>query len=288
MSADFLEALWGPLPDLFGEVRLIGGSRVMQSYHASGADAMAYALSQNRFHGIDAYFGVLPRTRREGTADACVTETSVLWADVDAKKASADLPIGKAIALATINAFPVPPSFLVDSGGGYHAYWRLDRPVPHAVAKPIMAWIADALKGDRVQDAPRVLRIPGTYNWKRGEPVACRLLRFDLTRAYRFVDFEGLMPIPRETRRLTGARVRLENLPEWLTELITEGAPAGQRSETCFRAMIWLLRYGRDREEIRDIFRGNPLGIGEKYDEKPMWDKDRWFETTIAAAEAVA
>lgn len=288
MSADFLEALWGAellSRGLFGEIRAIRDGAVVQHYLSGARGAFDQAMDMTQ-DGWDTYFGVLLRTRREGTADACVTETSVLWADVDAKKAS-DVPsAGKAIALATINGFPIPPQFLVDSGGGFHCYWKLERPVPHADAKPVMSWIADALNGDKVQDAPRVLRVPGTLNWKRGEPVASRLLRFDLTRLYRFSDFEALLPIRREYRRPNEPRVRIDNLPGWLNELLVQGAPRGQRSETCFRAVIWLLRYGRTPDEIRSLFLVNPEGIGEKYYEKAL-DGERWLATTLRAAEAV-
>jgi len=150
-----------------------------------------------------------------------------------------------------------------------------------------MSWIADAIGGDHVQDAPRVLRLPGTRNWKRGEPVPCRLLRFKQEYRYRLEDFQALMP-PVETRqREQGEPFERRDLPDWLVELIEDGAPQGQRSEACFKVALWLMRYGRTNEEIRDIFAGYGTGIGAKYAEKERAG-DSWLEYTLRAAEEVA
>lgn len=293
MIDQFFEAVWGREPlGRFGEIRTIQGGRVEQQFVSLDSDwpkrASDVARRANE-RGADTYYGVLPRLRASGTNEDVADLVPLMWADVDAKKVSDVLATGKFGALAAINAFPVPPQILVDSGGGWHAYWLLDRPSPYALARPIMQWIARALNGDFVQDKARVLRVPGTLNYKRDEPSAARLVRLDLTRKYRLADFEGLMPIERERKPFDASkRIRIDNLPDWLTELIAQGAPKGTRSETCFRVIVWLLRYGRTADEIRDIFRANPDGIGEKYAEKSMWDGDRWLDYTIRAAEAVA
>lgn len=295
MREDFLRVLWGPLRGTFGEVRCIGGGArnpgyygvITQRFFQNPDEAFEWADIKN-LEGADAYFGVLPRVRKSGTAADIVDMTSVLWADVDAKKVSDIVEVGKFQALTTINAFPVPPQLLVDSGGGWHCYWLLNKPVPYVIARPVMSWIAARLKGDHVQDSPRVLRVPGTTNWKREPYVEARIVRFDESHRYRLTDFESLMPIERPAFRPNVERVRIADLPDWLNTLITEGAPRGARSETCFRTMLWLLRYGRTTDEIRAIFIANPEGIGAKYDEKPIWDADRWLSYTLKAAEAEA
>jgi hypothetical protein len=289
MIEDFLGAIWGDqLPDNLGEVRLIRDSKVDQAFYRDIWEAAGDAAGMNQ-EGWDAYFGVLPRTRSEGTAAAVVDTTSVLWADVDAKKLSDVRTEGRVMALNAINQFPVPPQILVDSGGGWHCYWLLDQPVLYELARPVMVWIADQIGGDHVQDKPRVLRLPGTVNWKYQPPPEARVLRFDLNRKTRFTTFDGIMPLPKERPTIPlHLRPRLDTLPEWLEELIREGAPKGARSEASFRAAIWLLRYGRKPEEIRAIFADNPDGIGAKYAEKPMWDADRWLSYTLRAASEQA
>lgn len=55
---------------------------------------------------------------------ADIAAVNCLFAEFDAK----DFAKGKAGALAHIEQLQIPPSVLIDSGGGYHAYWLLDAP----------------------------------------------------------------------------------------------------------------------------------------------------------------
>lgn len=289
----FLEAVWGypPLGPL-GEIRSIRDGKVEQFFgiiDRLGIQGFINHIGRMNGDGWDTYFGVLPRTRAEGTADAVVSKTQVLWADVDAKQFSTDLETGKLRALGSLNLFSPGPQVIVDSGGGYHAYWFLDRPHAYEDARPVMAWIADVVGGDKVQDAPRVLRVPGTFNWKRQPLRAARELR-SLTpesRRYRLMDLIGQMPIPRSPRRRALGDIEWAPLPDWLEELISKGAPKGQRSELAFKVVLWLLRYGRSPDEIRTIFEMTPDGIGAKYVEKGR-NGDSWLDYTVrAAAQAV-
>jgi len=87
-----------------------------------------------------------------------------------------------------IKATKLPrPSLLVSSGNGIHVYWTFKDPLP------LGDWEAMALglrrkcdehdfKADGVctSDASRILRIPGTYNWKDPKhPKECKLLGGD-------------------------------------------------------------------------------------------------------------
>lgn len=70
------------------------------------------------------------------------------------------------------------PNYLVRSGAGLHVYWLLDRPYAHELWTPVATHFKRgvAAAGLRVDaavtaDAARVLRVPGTYNHKRGAPV---------------------------------------------------------------------------------------------------------------------
>lgn len=88
-------------------------------------------------------------------------------------------------ALAAIHALVkhgslLPPSIIVDSGGGYHLYWLLDTPctveewLPRArVFKRKLISLDPVLAVDtvRVTDPVGLLRVPGTTNTKRQAPV---------------------------------------------------------------------------------------------------------------------
>lgn len=287
----FFEAIWQGRPK-FGEIRLIRDGKIQQAFMESGP-CPAYELHEEHAlksstEGWDVYFGVLPRMYASGTAADVEPWTQVIWADVDAKKRSDVVDEGKAMALASINELPIPPQILVDSGGGYHAYWRLHQPEDLESAQHVMRWIADEVQGDRVMDAPRILRVPGTLNRKRAVPVPCRLLRMNLDRRVRLSDFEALMPIVRDLRPLTTTAEprRWRDLPGWLNELIDSSPAQGTRSEQVFRAVVWLLRYGRTPVEVKDIIR--IANIGEKYREKSGFDGERYLDYVLEAAERTA
>lgn len=79
---------------------------------------------------------------------------------------------GKDAILAHLKELPLPPSVIVDSGGGFHCYWLLDEPClitdenRTAVKEIQYAW-ADLVKSDDdSKDLARVLRVPGTKNLK--------------------------------------------------------------------------------------------------------------------------
>jgi hypothetical protein len=282
---------WRPVP-AFLEIRSIRSGVIRQSFFDLGQESANWGSLQSlvdhlAYEQQDVYYGVLPRVRMSGTNADVPTTTPFLWADVDAKKASSDLAEGKRLALEAINQFPTPPQIVVDSGGGYHCYWLLEEPVDLARAQEVMRWIARELRGDFVQDGARILRVPATTNWKR-EPTVARYLRFDLTRPrIRLGDLEGQMPVADDVVYLY-PRSRVDEMPDWLTELIVQGAPVGQRSEACFRAVVWLLRYGRSPEEIQAIFRDHPAGIGAKVADMTGYSGARWLARTISAAEKAA
>jgi hypothetical protein len=304
MIAEFLDAIW-PKAAGFGELRFLGAggpeSRwVLLDDSRSTEAAIDVSISTGRRPREDCYFGVLPRLSRRGTSDNCAPTTTVLWADIDAKAFSLDCADSlaytetdeKARALRALNDFPLPPSIIVDTGHGYHAYWRLSQPATWGAARDAMKGIAKVVRGDAVYDAARIMRLPGTTNWK-DTPVQARVLRFDLLRTYTIGDFLDFMPQPepeyiRTPSGAFGPPPRKGDLPKWLTDLIREGVPFGQRSEACFKCCIWMLRFGWSYNEILDAFDSNPNGIGAKLREKGPRDGYRWFNRTYAAAAELA
>jgi hypothetical protein len=89
----------------------------------------------------------------------------VVWADLDSGTREDQL--------ARLDAFPIAPSLVVDSGGGTHALWKLDDPIEcasdptmNAKLRRILRGIQVTLGGDRaVCDAARIFRIAGTMNY---------------------------------------------------------------------------------------------------------------------------
>lgn len=283
--SDFLTVLWPsgyPAQPLYGELRIIHGGHVEQRFYGLyGATLriMDDAIFADQA-GKDVYLGVLPRRREEGTADACVLETRVLWADVDAKQFDGK----KASALFSLGRAQLTPSILVDSGNGFHAYWLLKAPTPFEDASGVMRGLAKAIGGDAVHDASRVLRLPGTHNHKTDPPHPVRLLHFEPARRYAFTDFDAYTPEPERPARVVTLDEPLpwDGLPDWLRELVQQGAPKGTRSEQAFKAVVWLLRFGWTEDMIQALFATQ--GIGEKYREQKESAGDRWLARTISKA----
>lgn len=287
---EFLEALWPKADLLFGELRALGSpSGPQREFFPLGKDyalesAVSWAAYKDR-ESFDVYFGVLPRVRRSGTNEDVAPKTRVLWADIDSIKNDRQ----KEDTWRGLMTIAPKPSIVVDSGNGYHAYWLLAQNVSFPDARLAMKGLAQELGADKTYDAARILRVPGTRNWKSPmEAKYVRLIRFEPEREYdwemfsRYYDAAADRGTPMSWSRPRAPRPR-EGLPDWLAELIVYGAPRGQRSEASFKVAVWLMRYGWTDEEIEQLFHSYPEGIGEKYHEKGAYGP-RWLDYTLRAA----
>ena len=76
-----------------------------------------------------------------------------------------------------------PPSIVVSTGGGLHIYHLLRRPAESSDemhhAELVMERMSIGLDSDPVYDRSRIMRVPATYNRKRGEPRLVVLERCD-------------------------------------------------------------------------------------------------------------
>lgn len=157
------------------------------------ANALGYARWGSQ-QGANVYFasgGFLPPPPDENgkpkggrTADR-VTHFRCLRLDVDcgAGKPYADKHEGLQALCDFANAYSLPLPWIVDSGYGLHVYWAFDRDVATAewlgLAQRLAAACAAfgfSVDATTTLDAARVLRVPGTNNYKRGGSVAVRLI----------------------------------------------------------------------------------------------------------------
>jgi hypothetical protein len=122
---------------------------------------------------FDVYVGVLPREEKRGTADS-VKQARWMWADFDAK----NMHPGQ------LSAMSEAATMAVDSGYGLHCYWEItpmklaslsEREVFCRAMRGLQKKGSDG-QADNVADLPRILRVPGTWNWKNGEKMPVRLI----------------------------------------------------------------------------------------------------------------
>jgi hypothetical protein len=138
------------------------------------------------------FFGVNPRPRNQDKKEADIKDVVCLWADVDGK----DFKNGKDEARAKIEAFPIKPNILVDSGHGFHSYWLLREPLYDITdeqrldLKRILSGIARSLQADRHSiSLSGLARLPGTKNIKDSEPLDCSIIHLETTNLYSLEDF---------------------------------------------------------------------------------------------------
>ena len=170
------------------------------------ASQKAMELSKSK---KDVYFGVGLREKklREGRGEIKdVAAIPGLWLDVDVAgdaHAQEDLPPDLESAVSFLEEFPLKPSLLIHSGHGLHGYWLFKEPWifdnegEHNHAAEILSLFQGTIRAraagrgwklDNTSDLPRVLRVPGTVNYK-GAPVPVKILNSSDNR-YNPSDFE--------------------------------------------------------------------------------------------------
>jgi hypothetical protein len=171
------------------------------------------------------YFGVATRCdASSGTAENCL-ELPVLFADIDFKT------LAEPLARQRLANCPMPPTALLHSGGGLHAYWLLREPVSLAEdqdrlrVRSLLRRMAVLVGGDLHSAEPaRCLRLPGSLNGKYDPSRQARVEVLEPDRAYNLDDFdEVLSPEPVEAS--------VNGTPFIAPEKILDG----QRNRTLFR-----------------------------------------------------
>ena len=136
-----------PVPDVPEEL-FRPGVNVYYGVHTSGAKGNQHTRS--RVESIDA--------------------VNCLYADFDCGRDQEK----KDAVREMLSTLPHPPSVVIDSGGGLHVYWYADEPWPlvddierQTCADVQTAWVRHLPDADQTaHDLARVLRVPGTVNYK--------------------------------------------------------------------------------------------------------------------------
>ena len=151
-----------------------------------------------RFQERDIYVGVATRANGKGGQIKNCLALHALFADIDFK----DFP-SEADARAQLEHFPLLPSGVVATGGGLHLYWLLTEPLnlenggaPHA--KRLLRALAEVVGADLASAEPaRILRLPGTFNYKYTPPRRVVIEALDVARRYSLDSLQAcLLPVP--------------------------------------------------------------------------------------------
>ncbi len=131
-----------------------------------------------------------------------------LYADLDPNIKDKDGNIVKSFSkeelLQKIDSFPLSPTFVVNSGNGYHVYWRMAIPLYEKERiKYLLSCIQEALDGDPyAAKITQLLRVPGTHNRKGEalgkEPIPVRIVRRNSKNVYTIDDFYAALDLSDE------------------------------------------------------------------------------------------
>jgi len=170
---------------------------------------------------LDTYFGVNPtlesKKAHERALISDICAVNCLFAEFDGK----DYP-SKDDALRYVESLQPEPSVIIDSGGGYHLYWLLRdtfeirNEQERQYIRDVLARWVEFVKGDVVKDLARVLRVPGTHNYKPDYGPKAPLVEFvafDPARQYDLATLVTLLP-PSEEKAVASKPTALLSLSD--------------------------------------------------------------------------
>jgi hypothetical protein len=279
---DFLQALYkGSSNNLYLELRCIhpisGEARSlwgrMGNKHELGA-ALQEAEKLNR-EGLGVYFAPCLRKGKQGKAEAAAL-VPALWVDIDCEGNAHQRDEN----LTRLRDFDPAPSFILDSGGGWHGYWLLEQPFPlqnevdRQKIAGILRGLFTALGGDPeyVKTVAGIMRLPESINTKPERNAAVvRVVESHPERRYPLETFAWLES-QRQVERVDGLKVVTLNgsgqhpLPRRTEEYLTSGAPEGSRNTELFKAACQLrdAGYSESDAEVQLVARYVSDGCGER------------------------
>ena len=303
-ASDFFNEIFEPAFNSgYGNIEIRTFKPATQSFFQSETEAAerSYNLCNQ---GIDVYFGVNPRIGNGGKKEN-VHYLSLFHAEIDYgitghKKQSAHESYEEA--LNAIQSFSMEPTLIIHSGGGFHCYWVLSNPVKVSdigisVIESINRNLLLKLGGDPgTHNIDRVLRIPGTLNFKIPDnPRPVSLIAITHKR-YDYEDFKGFIAMgtldqnrikttkPKPLSHSDPSKFNTDLLPvsERIKFLITNGKDETYvtGSEADMAVITALVNKGVSETDIKQIFMTQK--IGDKYRSHPA--PDQYLKHTIDEA----
>ena len=251
----------------------------------------------------DIYFGVHPSSVSKGPKEATeisdIEAINCLYADIDGHDFD-----DKEQAAKHVQKINPKPSVVIDSGGGYHCYWLLDEPfilntsLKRDIASRVQKQWVVYVGGDlAVHDIARILRLPGTLNYKYTPPRKVKEIYSYLDRVYSLSELEDFLPVDIDHRETMTKSVpttsRPNNLsPEEIVNLAMESKtgdkfrrlykgissdyPSASEADQAF-CVILAFWTGGDFEKMDTIFRGSDRM-------RQKWDRDEYRYETLTKA----
>lgn len=313
---------WGAGPWVITTIVPDGGMVRTRTFHPDQEPALASFLNE-AMGRANIYFTV-NRTQQDVTIKPKKTDIAAMeWLHVDVDpRVGEDFAAERTRILEVLRGFTPAPTLIVDSGGGYQGFWRLEQPQETggsvARAEELEAYnrqLELVLGGDHCFNIDRIMRLPGTVNVpdsrkrKKGRVEAqARVVEWHKT-AYELAQFT---PAPRvqtaandtfgesPTVRISGNLPRLasvDDLPHQVSPhtkmLIVQGGDPdnpekyGSRSELLFRVCIDLVRANCDDDTIASVIMDPDFKISASVLDKPRPEVYAARQISRAREEAI-
>lgn len=253
-----------------------------------------WIMRENRLKR-DVYFGVCPRRQIRRTREGYplrgrnedVSHAVCAWMDYDKMTYRA------------VMAEKPEATFVVFTGHGAHFYWKYPEAVPIQRAVDDSNKIKVKYGGDDTTDPARLLRIPGTRNWKEIEREVKARMESVTDATFSGVIESGTGSIAGPNKNVTQMVWEIGNKDFDLRTVIVSGHGAAEgrykstndegeidRSAVDWRVMVALLEHGFTEEDIRAVFFNKEFRISDKVliEEAKKGNADHYFDRTFEKA----
>ena len=185
---------------------------------------MAGWLNDKLARDFNVYFSVnepKPNSPSKKLSKTVISKIRALFGDVDPQGGAEELDAERTRirgAMADLADGPNPPTYAVDSGGGFQAFWKIEpidcNEANRDIAEGIGECLSKRLGGDAVMNVDRIMRLPGTDNVpdakkvRKGRVRRRATLLFDTRAIYTLEQLAEEFPPPPESERVArgGAR----------------------------------------------------------------------------------
>jgi hypothetical protein len=287
--SDFFNALYGTLPDEYiAELRFIpeGGGTPTRLYRP------ANQMQHGNFEALDAvnqhshiYHRVnLSLEKRSRKVD--IVLAPAIWLDIDEKSPEI---------YTKLEEHHYPPTMLIDSGRGWHAYWLLKEPVAltndreraeyERTIEGLILDFGDVNADKHVKDCTRILRTPFFRNIKAKyapDYPTCKVVWYDDSMGDRY-KFDwlykrysplGAAPMPIIRRELPV--INDGTKPKWILDYLASGVGEGSRNKRLYDVARWFHDIGDNSSGTEQDLISRALADGLSQSEAATTIKSAW------------
>ncbi len=214
-DASTLLSVLHPTGDLFSVCGFGHRTSPTWEFFTDCSQAYEYALdldSSGRFHTTAMGVSGIERPASGRGSESDAVSCHACWIDLDATDEDGRRDAGLAWTCLDNNMAAgriPPPSAIVNSGHGLHAYWFLTTVATSdelALVKGVNLALAQRVGADACHDLSRVLRVPGTMNRKGADPVPCEVIELHADRRYGLDDLARQVEAQPMVRQLQSTR----------------------------------------------------------------------------------